>query len=103
MKTTNLILITIIAEDELESRLVEDLKKLGVVGYTIQEVRGGGLHGLLRESHWEGDNVKIEIIVDDALADVVTDHISKDYFPFYGTILYMRPIQVLRGDKFTKP
>ena len=32
MKTTNLILVTIIAEDELESRLVADLKKLGTRG-----------------------------------------------------------------------
>lgn len=103
MKTTNLILLTIIAEDVLESRLVADLKNLGVGGYTISAVRGEGHHGLLRASHWEGDNIKIEIIVDDLLADTVSDHISKVYFPKFATILYMIPIQVLREEKFTKP
>lgn len=103
MKTTNLILLTIIAEDELESRLVADLKKLGVIGYTIHTVRGDGHHGLLRASHWEGDNIKIEIIVDNTLADAVSEHIAKEYFPHFATILYMLPVQVLREEKFTKP
>jgi nitrogen regulatory protein P-II 2 len=103
VKTTNLILITIIAEDELESRLVADLKKLGVIGYTVCAVRGEGHHGLLRASHWEGDNIKIEIIVDSDLADAVSEHIAKEYFPHFATILYMLPVQVLREAKFTTP
>jgi nitrogen regulatory protein P-II 2 len=103
VKTTNLILLTIIAEDELESRLVADLKRLGVTGYIIHSVRGEGHHGLLRASHWEGDNIKIEIIVDGNLADAVSEHIAREYFPHFATILYMLPVQVLREAKFTKP
>jgi nitrogen regulatory protein P-II 2 len=101
MKTTNLILLTIIAEDNLESRLVEDLQKLGVKGYTISSVRGNGHHGL-RTSHWEGENIKIEIIVDSTLADAVSELVSKSYFQDYATILYLLPVQVLREQKFTK-
>lgn len=101
MKTTNLILLTIIAEDELESRLVADLKKLGVSGYTICTVRGDGHHGL-RASHWEGENIKVEIIVDSNLADAVSEHVARVYFPNFATILYMLPVQVLREEKFTK-
>ena len=59
MKATNLILLTIIAEDELESRLIADLKALGVRGDTICSVRGEGCHGL-RASQWEGENIKID-------------------------------------------
>ena len=100
MKTTNLILLTIIAEDELESRIIEDLKKLGVRGYTVCSVRGEGHHGL-RASQWEGENIKIEVIVDSALADSISEHISNAYFPNFATILYLLPVQVLRGDKFS--
>ena len=102
MKTTNLILLTIIAEDELESRLIADLKKLGVRGYTVCTVRGEGIHGL-RASQWEGENIKIEVIVDSALADAIGEHISNTYFPHFATILYLLPVQVLRQEKFTRP
>jgi len=100
MKTTNLILLTIIAEDELESRLIADLKKLGVRGYTICTVRGEGVHGL-RASQWEGENIKIEVIVDNALADAIAELVAKAYFPNFATILYLLPVQVLREEKFT--
>lgn len=99
MKTTNLILLTIIAEDELEGRLIDDLKKLGVRGYTICEVRGEGGHGL-RSSQWEGENIKIEAIVDSTLADTICEHVSKAYFPHFAAILYLMPVQVLREAKF---
>lgn len=102
MKTTNLILLTIIAEDELESRLVRDLKKLGVRGYTVCRVRGEGMHGL-RASQWEGENIKIEVIVNNELADAIGEHVAKYYFPDFATILYLLPVQVLREEKFTKP
>ena len=101
MKTTNLILLTIIAADELESRLIEDLKALGVRGYTVCPVRGEGCHGL-RTSQWEGENIKVEVIVDSVLADAIGEHVAKTYFPHFATILYLIPVQVLREQKFTQ-
>ena len=102
MKTTNLLLLTIIAEDELEGRLIADLKKLGVRGYTVCTVRGEGGHGL-RASQWEGENIKVEVIVDSILADAIGEHIASAYFPHYATILYILPVQVIREEKFTQP
>lgn len=100
MNTTNLILLTIIAEDELEARLVADLKKLGARGYTVCRVRGEGAHGE-RGSEWEGENIKLEAIVDAASADAICEHVSHRYFPSFATILYLTPVQVMRGAKFT--
>ncbi len=102
MNTTNLILITIVAEDELESRLVADLKKHGARGYTVCRVRGEGAHGE-RGSEWEGENIKLEAIVDAAIADALCEHISQHYFPKFATILYLTPVQVLRSAKFVNP
>jgi nitrogen regulatory protein PII len=101
MKTADLILLTIIAEDELENRLIEDLKKLGARGYTVCGVRGEGHHGL-RASQWEGENIKIEVIVDRDLADAISEHVSNCYFPHFAIILYLLPVQVLREAKFTQ-
>ena len=101
MNTTNLILLTIIAEDELESRLVADLKKLGARGYTVSRVRGEGAHGE-RGSEWEGENIKLEVIVDAESADSICDHVAQHYFPKFATILYLTPVQVLRSAKFVR-
>ena len=100
MKTTNLILVNIVAEDELESRLIEDLKNLGARGYTVRRVRGEGAHGQ-RFSQWEGENIKIEVIVDGPTADTIGEYISTHYFPKFAVILYMHPVQVLRESKFS--
>ena len=102
MNTTNLILVTIVAEDELESRLIADLKEHGARGYTVCRVRGVGAHGE-RGSAWEGENIKLEAIVDAASADSICEHVSQNYFPKFATILYLTPVQVLRGAKFTAP
>ena len=102
MNTTNLILVTIVAEDELEARLVADLKRLGARGHTVCRVRGAGAHGE-RGSDWEGENIKLEVIVDAASADAICDHVAREYFPRFATILYLTPVQVLRGAKFISP
>ena len=101
MHTTNLIMLTIIAEDELESRLVADLKQHGARGYTVCRVRGEGAHGE-RGSEWEGENIKLEVIVDAESADAICEHVSHHYFPEFATILYLTPVQVLRGAKFIR-
>lgn len=101
MNTTNLILITIIAEDELESRLVADLKKFGARGHTVCRVRGEGDHGE-RASEWEGENIKLEAIVDADSADAICEHVAQNYFSKFATILYLTPVQVLRGAKFIR-
>ena len=55
-------LITIIALDSLESRLVEDMEKLEIRGYTISPAHGKGLHSK-KISEWEGMNIRIESLV----------------------------------------
>jgi nitrogen regulatory protein P-II 2 len=101
MQTVSLKLLTIIAEDELESRLVRDLKELGTRGYTVAKVRGEGAHGL-RGSEWEGENVRIETLVDPTLAERIAEHIAARYFERFAVIVYLTPAEVLRGGKFGK-
>ena len=56
----------------------------------------------MRSSQWEGENIKIEVIVDSDLADAIGEHVAKAYFPHFATILYLLPVQVLREEKFTQ-
>ncbi len=99
MKLTTLKLITIIAEDELEQRLVAELKSLGATGYTLSKARGEGTHRT-RTSEWEGENIRIEALVSEEVASRILDRMASRYFKAFGLITYVATVEVIRGEKF---
>lgn len=99
MKTVSLKLLTIIADEALQTKLVEDVKKLGAKGYTIQKAFGEGDEGG-RISQWEGENIRLELLVSAELADKILENLMRDYFDKYSIIAYLSDAQVLRGEKF---
>lgn len=99
MKTVSLKLLTIIADEALQTKLVEDVKKLGAKGYTIQKAFGEGDEGG-RVSAWEGENIRLELLVSAEIADKILENLTRDYFDKYNIIAYLSDAQVLRGEKF---
>jgi nitrogen regulatory protein P-II 2 len=99
MQTTPMKLVTIIAEDEIEPRLTRDIMTLGAHGYSVGKVRGEGLHGA-RLSEWEGENIRLETIVSEEVADKIMARLAEQYFPHFAIIAYLSNIEVLRGGKF---
>lgn len=102
MITVALKKVTIIAEAVLEPRLLQEIRALGATGYTLSPVRGEGSRGV-RASDWEGDNVKVETLVDAGTADRILEHVAADYFEHYAVIAWVTDVQVVRGDKYTNP
>ncbi len=99
MKTVSLKLLTIIADEALQRWLIEDIKKLGAKGYTLEKAYGEGDSGG-RISQWEGENIRLEMLVSTETAEKILDKISRDYFDKYSIIAYLCDAQVLRGEKF---
>ncbi|MBC8042254.1 MAG: transcriptional regulator [Rhizobacter sp.] len=99
MKTVLLKLVTIIIEDELESKLLSELLNLGATGYTVGTVRGKGLYAE-RESAWEGENSRIETLVSAEVADKIMAHLAAEYFPHFGAAAFVITAEVLRGEKY---
>jgi hypothetical protein len=93
-------LVTIIADEVIEKRLVADVKKLGAKGYTIGKAHGEGAKGE-RMSEWEGENIRLETLVSESVAEKIMAHLAKEYFPNYTIIAYLSDVAVLRGEKFT--
>jgi len=93
-------MITIIALDSLQNRLILDLKNCGISGYTISEVEGEGLY----EQHftdWEGRNIRIETLVSAEEKVVgIMEMLNQNYFEKYGVIAFVTTIEVLRKDHF---
>lgn len=100
MQTSEMKLVVIITEDELEPRLTKEIMALGARGYTASRVRGEGWHGA-RKSEWEGENVRIETIVPEPIANSILAHIADRYMPHFATVVYIQTVSILRVEKFT--
>jgi nitrogen regulatory protein P-II 2 len=93
-------LLVMITEGSLERLLVQDVQRLGALGYTVTDVRGGG-HSGIREGAWEADRtIRMEVVCDAAVADQIGDYVLRTYAVNYGLTIYFTPVQVLRPNKF---
>ena len=99
MQTVTLKLVTIVAEAVLGERLIADLKQLGAKGFTFTEARGEGSRHL-RAGELPGDNVRIEAVVSEPVANIVLEHIAREYFSNYAVIAYVADVAVVRGEKY---
>jgi nitrogen regulatory protein P-II 2 len=100
MNTTLLKMVVIVAEPVLEARLVAQLLAMGATGFTIVEGRGeGSRHG--HATDLPGVNIRIETIVQPALADRILEQIADDYFAHYSLIAYVVDVAVARAAKYT--
>ncbi len=91
--------VTIVCDDALEFHLIDDLKKCGVKGYTIEEAKGFSSHGF-RDNELDGRNIKIETIVDSALSEKIFKMLEEKYFQKLVIIAYVSDVKVLRKHKF---
>ena len=91
--------VTIVAEAALESRLVADLQKLGVPGYTVSAAHGAGVRGQ-REGDIEGGNIRIEAVVKDDIVDTILERLQTHYFPHYACVAWVSDAAIVRGEHF---
>lgn len=93
-------LLVLIAEAAIEKRLVADILRLGAMGYTVHDVRGGSLHAV-REGRWEADRtVEIKVVCDESVADQIAAHVLATHAPYFGVTLYFADVAVLRPEKY---
>ena len=99
MSAADLVLVTIVAEKILESRLEKLILGAGASGYTVTEARGEGSRHV--GSHtFEGQNVRIEVVASDQVAERILEQVTQHYFPHYGVIAYTTAVRVVRGEKY---
>lgn len=102
MKTTEFKLVTILAEPELATRLVDEIRTLGARGYslidgTAEWLRARGDHG---PSDWNGPNVRIDTVVRGEVADAILEHLAATYFEHYAVFAYVSTVSVARPDRY---
>lgn len=93
-------LLVINAEAVLEKNLARDVRERGAQGWTVTEVHGASLEGV-REGAWEADRtIEMKVICDEAVADVIAEHVLATYAPHYSVALWFTPVQVLRPERY---
>lgn len=100
MDKHNRSLVVIIAEASLEKLLIQDVQRLGALGYTVTDVRGGGPSGV-REGAWEADRtIRMEVVCEADVANAIGEHVLAWYGKHYGVTIYFSDVKVLRPNKF---
>ena len=93
-------LLVIIAEAALEKDLVRDARAFGAHGYTLSDVRGGGVHGE-REAAWEADrSIEMKVICNESVAERLAQHVLATYAPNFALTVFVTDVGVFRPQKF---
>jgi len=97
--TATLKLVTIVAEEAIAQRLIDDIRRLGASGYTASEARGEGSRGK-RMGRVGEVNLRIETVVSATVADRIFERLAEHYFPHHATIAWTSDVTVMRGEKY---
>lgn len=82
------IVVVVIGEAELESVLCDAILAAGAKGYSVSEVRGRGNRGLRDDRFLLSNNVRFEVLCDEATARRVLDTVLNRYGRHYGIVAY---------------
>lgn len=98
MVTVPMTLLTIVAEEVLEQRLVRVLHEAGIAGYTVTPARGEGARGLRQGA--SGTNIRLDTITTNEVAEELIDHLRVHYFANYAIVVWLSDVRVVRQEKY---
>lgn len=90
--------VTIITEDGVRKLLVRKIVELGATGFTCQEVQGSGSRGTRSDPFT--NNVQIDVICPEAVAEKILQYVTDHYFDNYACIATLSDVQVVRGLRY---
>jgi len=92
--------VTIVAETILKDQLTQKVLELGATGFTCIEVSGDGTRHA--RSVLAGENLKLDVICPEDVAQAILAYISHNLFEDYGCIAWVTDVTVLRGSHYVK-
>ncbi len=88
-------LVTIFSESVLEKKILDDLERLGISGYTVSDCRGRGNHVSTNMIAAASPNIRIEIMCEDDVSLRVASVLTEKYEKNFGLLIFSRPIDLL--------
>ncbi len=100
MKLHPMKLVTIVCEALAREPVLGLVAAGGAHGWTLGTVEGSGHQGERIADIPEFANIRIEVIVPAAVAEVLLDRLQREFFPRYAMVAYESDIRVLRPGKY---
>ncbi|MBK7399116.1 MAG: hypothetical protein IPJ34_23220 [Myxococcales bacterium] len=91
--------VTILAPENAEPSIAEDLKSLGIHAFSSVQAGGRGQHGV-RPSTWLGPNVQIEIVVDAAIVDRILEVLEAKHRKINPCVAWITDVDAWPAEKF---
>ncbi len=102
MPTVPVKLLTVVGESVLADRLSRAILAAGALGYTLTPAKGVGGRNR-RSSTLGGENVRIEVLADEATARRLLAMVAEEWFPHFAVVAWLSDIEVVRGEKYAAP
>jgi nitrogen regulatory protein P-II len=99
VETAKVILVTVVAAFELEPRLANDLRAIGVTAYSVGKVDGRGVHGLRTAGLVDASSLRLEMLVAPALAQSILEVIASHYAG-QPIIAYVHDVEAMPAKNF---
>ena len=92
--------LTIVAESQLQDRLVLDFIRLGASGYTLIPCMGAGRRLLSATATPNEALVRIEVIVTKVVSDALLDYLRRDILNVHHVTACVESVDVVNPDQF---
>lgn len=92
--------LTVVADAELQDRLVNDFVRLGASGYTLIPCLGAGRRAIATGARPNASLIRIEIVVPRPVCDSVLDYLSYDILKDHHVTACVETVDVVKPDQF---
>ena len=92
--------VTIVADAQLQERLVGDITRLGVSGYTLIPCLGAGRRDLAAGSPPRDSQIRMEIVTPRATSDAILDYLRRHILKEHQVTACVETVDVVNPDNF---
>ncbi len=92
--------ITVVADVTLKEMLLKHFFKLGANGYTSMSCHGQGRHELIADPYSGDALVRLELLVQPAVAESIMSYLQEDVFDNYAVTACSETVDVASNAKF---
>lgn len=92
--------LTVVADAELQDRLVGDFVRLGASGYTLIPCLGAGRRLLSSGAEPNSSQVRIEVVVTRPVSDDLLDYLRRDILKEHHVTACVETVDVVNPDQF---
>ena len=92
--------LTVVADAELQNRLVADFVRLGASGYTLIPCQGAGRRLLASGAEPNSSQVRIEVVVTRQVSDVLLTYLRQEIMNEYHVTACVETVDVVNPEQF---